>query len=34
MHDLTHTMIGDNRRKQDAPVDPDRRKNNLGGEPK
>jgi C4-dicarboxylate transporter DctQ subunit len=34
MHDLKHTMIGDNRRKQDAPVDPDRRKVDLGGEPK
>jgi C4-dicarboxylate transporter DctQ subunit len=34
MHDLKHTMIGDNRRQQDTPVDPDRRKTDLGGEPK
>jgi len=34
MHDLRHTMVGDNRRKQDRPVDTDRRKNDLGGEPK
>ena len=34
MHDLKHTMVGDNRRKQDTPVSADRRKNDLGGEPK
>ncbi len=34
MHDLKHTMIGDNRRQKDTPVDPDRRKADLGGEPK
>jgi len=34
MHDLKHTMIGDNRRKQNSPVDSDRRKVDLGGEPK
>ena len=34
MHDLTHTMIGDNRRKRVTPVDPDRRRKDLGGEPK
>lgn len=34
MHDLAHTMVGDNRRKEDLPVDPDRRKDDLGGEPK
>ncbi|BAO28854.1 TRAP transporter small permease [Sulfuritalea hydrogenivorans] len=34
MHDLKHTMIGDNRRRQDTAVDPDRRKTDLGGEPK
>ena len=33
-HDLTHTMVGENRRKQDVPVDPDRRKHDLGGMPK
>ena len=35
-HDLDpkHLMIGDNRRKRDAPVDSDRRRNDLGGEPK
>ena len=34
MHDLKHKMVGDNRRRQDTPVDPDRRKSDLGGEPK
>lgn len=34
MHDLKHTMVGDNRRKKDTPVGSDRRKNDLGGEPK
>jgi C4-dicarboxylate transporter DctQ subunit len=34
MHDLKHTMVGDNRRKQDTPVGSDRRKKDLGGEPK
>ena len=34
MHDLRHTMVGDNRRKKDIQVDSDRRKNDLGGEPK
>jgi C4-dicarboxylate transporter DctQ subunit len=34
MHDLKHTMVGDNRRKQNVPTDPDRRKEDLGGEPK
>ena len=34
MHDLRHTMVGDNRRKKDTPVGADRRKNDLGGEPK
>jgi C4-dicarboxylate transporter DctQ subunit len=34
MHDLKHTMIGDNRRKADVSTDPDRRKDDLGGEPK
>ena len=34
MHDLKHTMIGDNRRKRNIPVDRDRRRNDLGGEPK
>ena len=35
-HDLDpkHLMIGDNRRKRNAPVDSDRRRNDLGGEPK
>ena len=33
-HDLKHTMIGDNRRKQAKPVAVDRRKEDLGGEPK
>ncbi len=34
MHDLKHTMVGDNRRAQKIPTDPDRRKEDLGGEPK
>jgi len=34
MHDLKHTMVGDNRRKQSSPVDSERRKKDLGGEPK
>jgi C4-dicarboxylate transporter DctQ subunit len=34
MHDLKHTMVGDNRRKKDTPVGADRRKKDLGGEPK
>jgi C4-dicarboxylate transporter DctQ subunit len=34
MHDLKHTMVGDNRRMQNIPTDPDRRKDDLGGEPK
>jgi len=33
-HDLKHTMIGENRRFEDKPVSPDRRKEDLGGEPK
>ncbi len=33
-HDLKHTMVGDNRRIQSVPTDPDRRKQDLGGEPK
>jgi C4-dicarboxylate transporter DctQ subunit len=33
-HDLKHTMVGDNRRKADVATDPDRRKVDLGGEPK
>lgn len=35
-HDLDpkHLMIGENRRKRDVPVDPDRREKDLGGEPK
>ncbi len=33
-HDLKHTMIGENRRNQDEPVSNDRRKEDLGGEPK
>jgi C4-dicarboxylate transporter, DctQ subunit len=32
-HDLKHTMVGE-RRKVDVPTDPDRRKADLGGEPK
>lgn len=32
--DMKHTLIGENRRTQDKPVSPDRRKNDLGGEPK
>lgn len=34
MRDLKHSMVGDDRRKVAAPVDPDRRKIDLGGEPK
>jgi C4-dicarboxylate transporter DctQ subunit len=34
MRDLKHTMVGDNRRTQKLPTDPDRRKQDLGGEPK
>lgn len=34
MRDLKHAMVGDDRRKVAAPVDPDRRKVDLGGEPK
>ena len=34
MHDLKHTMVGDNRRAQSIPTDPDRRKEDMGGEPK
>jgi C4-dicarboxylate transporter DctQ subunit len=33
-HDLKHTMIGDDRRAEDLPVTAERRKNDLGGEPK
>jgi len=33
-HDLKHTMIGEDRRTEDKPVSPDRRKEDLGGEPK
>jgi len=32
--DMKHTLIGENRRTQDKPVSPDRRKDDLGGEPK
>lgn len=34
MRDMKHVMVGDDRRKVTAPVDPDRRKTDLGGEPK
>ena len=34
MHDLRHTMVGDNRRKKDIQVDSDRRKNDNRGEQK
>ena len=34
MRDLTHSMVGDNRRTKHIPTDPDRRKQDLGGEPK
>ena len=34
MRDLKHTMVGDNRRLHNVPTDPDRRKEDLGGEPK
>jgi hypothetical protein len=34
MRDLKHTMVGDNRRVTSIPTDPDRRKDDLGGEPK
>lgn len=34
MRDLKHSMVGDDRRKVAALVDPDRRKIDLGGEPK
>ncbi len=34
MHDLKHHMIGENRRTRDEPVAEDRRKEDLGGEPK
>ena len=33
-HDLKHTMVGDDRRKTNVRTDPDRRKHDLGGEPK
>jgi len=33
-HDLKHKMVGDNRRRNHLPADPDRRKVDLGGEPK
>ena len=33
-HDLKHTMVGDNRRSRNEPVADDRRKDDLGGEPK
>lgn len=33
-HDLKHTMLGENRRTEEKPVDADRRKEDLGGEPK
>lgn len=33
-HDMKHTMVGEDRRKADVPVPQDRRKENLGGEPK
>jgi C4-dicarboxylate transporter DctQ subunit len=33
-HDLKHTMVGEDRRKADVPTDPDRRKHDLGGQPK
>jgi len=32
--DMKHNLIGENRRTQDKPVSPDRRKEDLGGEPK
>ena len=34
MRDLTHSMVGDNRRTKHIPTDPDRRTQDLGGEPK
>ena len=34
MHDLKHRMIGENRRMHTEPVPEDRRKEDLGGEPK
>ena len=34
MRDLTHSMVGDNRRTKHIPTAPDRRKQDLGGEPK
>jgi C4-dicarboxylate transporter, DctQ subunit len=33
-HDLKHTMVGDDRRRINEPVPQDRRKEDLGGEPK
>ena len=33
-HDLKHEMVGNNRRTRNVPTDPDRRKDDLGGEPK
>jgi C4-dicarboxylate transporter DctQ subunit len=32
-HDLKHTMVGENRRVENKPVDADRRKEDLGGKP-
>ena len=34
MRDMKHVMVGDDRRKVAVPVDPERRKTDLGGEPK
>ena len=34
MRDMKHTMVGENRRKEQKPVDDDRRKDDLGGMPK
>ncbi len=34
MRDMKHTMVGENRRKENRPVDEDRRKDDLGGMPK
>ena len=33
-HDLKHTMVGDNRRSRNEPVVEDRRKEDIGGQPK
>ena len=34
MHDLKHTMVGENRRRENIPVDRERRRQDLGGMPK